>query len=110
MQSFPSRSDKRQGRFSFRAERGFFTSEETLYKSEAKKLSSNGFSVYPLTEAEIKRGLSFYMVSWEHPYGTSVPQEVEEYIKGKTEEYPCTNVKTLAQSLYIIAKKYSEKL
>ena len=101
MQSFPSRSDRRQVRFRFRAEKGLFNSEETLYTSEARKLLSSGFSVTKVTEVELKRGLGFYLVSWENPFGSFIPQNVEEYIKGKG-EYPYEDIKTLAQSLYVL--------
>jgi len=104
MQEFPSRSERRSIRFQLRAEKGLFNSEEILYISEAKKLLSNGFSVVKVTDAELKRGVGFYLVSWESPYGTCIPYEVEEYVKGNS-GYPYEHIKTNAQSLYVISAK-----
>ena len=106
MEYFPSRQERRQMRFKYRADRGLFNCEETLYNSEVRKLIANGFSVVKMTEVELKRGLGFYLVSWEKPYGSYVPQEVEEYIAGKG-DYPFEHIKTNAQSLYVITAQAS---
>ena len=104
MQNYYSRSEKRQMRFEFRAEKGYYTSAETLYNNEARKLISNGFSVEKMEEPELKKGLALYCVSWAHPFGSYIPHEVEEYLKGKA-EYPYEQIKTNAQSLYLLTAK-----
>lgn len=113
MQSFESRLDRRQIRFELRAQKGLYTSEEILYKSEAKKLSgiSNGFSVTKIADSETKRGLGVYLVSWEKPYGDILPKEVEDFLKGDSDvPVPDDLVKTNAQSLYLSARRFNNNL
>ena len=105
-----SRNEKRQLRLRYKAERGFFTSDEVLYNSEARKLLKEGFDLLKVSGGDVRRGLSLYVVSWEHAYDKHEPSQktAESVIR----EHDCLidAVKTYAQSLYDIALKASQKL
>ena len=105
MYNFPSRQEKRIRRLFFRAEHGFFCSEEILYPSEVKKLLDQGFTILLIKEFDRKRNLGIYIISWDDAYNSQIPLEVFDYINGLINTCPETHIKTLAQRLYVIAQK-----
>ena len=105
MQNFPSRRDKRLNRLFYRAEHGFFSSEEILYPTEAKKLVNQGFNVLLLKDFNRDLNLGIYIISWDEAYECKIPLEVFDYICGIINTCPENHIKTLAQRLYVISKR-----
>ena len=108
MQSYPSRSEKRETKLFTTAEEGLLVLEnEILYPSEIKFLKKKGFRIFNLEPSGIKSSLYSVTIAWATAYPCGVPLMVQSYINHTIDTFPDEHIENLAQKLYVIAKRVS---
>ena len=106
MYNFPSRQERRLTKLYQLAEYGEFRLEGViLYKSEIKNLRNKGFEVFDIKEFPSGKNLYSCIISWEKPYGDSIPHIVYSYIHHIIETFPKEFADSFAKELYIIARR-----
>lgn len=102
----PSRREKREAKLYYLAEKGIFQTEMSLYTSEIKKLSKDGFKIFRRILGNSKKPINTYL-DWQTPFPKGVPPIVFSYIIGEIETFP--KVSNWAQELYVIAARANYK-
>lgn len=110
MHSYPSRSEKRETKLYAAAEKGHLALEnEILYPSEIKFLKKKGFRIFNVKPSGIKSSLYNATIVWATAYPCNVPHMVQSYINHTIDTFPDYYIENLAQKLYVISKRESNK-
>ena len=94
-----SRRQKREADFYKAAEKGLFSIDCYLYKSEVRTLAKKGFNVISSFDSKYAVPCK---VSWENAFNNTVPLIVADFIIGVIRTFP-RNL-NWAQELFVIAK------
>lgn len=108
MHHAPSRREKREAKFYFLAEQGYFKAEPLLYISEERNLKKHGFEV--VRNGDNKKESLPSKVSWENAFKNGIPLIVSNYINGIIQTYPESAIINWAQELYVIAARANHEI
>ena len=108
MQSYPSRSEKREIQLYSAAEQGLCSLYRIpLYLSEIRRLQKQGFKVEVIEVCEFSKDMYYCTIDWFNPFFNGSPHMVFSYTHNFIETYPKNHVTNFAQELYVIAHKSS---
>ncbi len=108
---YTSRSERRQQRLIYAAEKGLKSLEgQILYLSEIKKLTKEGFVIVESETFDSKKKLYCCTISWQEAYKDGIPPMVLDYIYAVIESYPKNFVNSFAQELFITSARVNAKM
>lgn len=106
MNTYPSRSEKRQERLYYAAERGYkFIDNQILYLSEIRKLEKEGFTL--MNVKPYNKKLYSATIHWGNAYKCGTPYVVFSYITGVISTYPKAFITSFPQELFVISERAS---
>jgi hypothetical protein len=103
----PSRKEKRESKFYFKAEQGEFDADTSLYGSEERNLKKSGFTI--VRNEKNKKEAAPSNVSWKDAFKGNIPPLVSDYISGRIKTFPDSAIQNWAQELYVIAARVNFK-